>query len=145
MVYIGNSNMGKTHAATKALKKAMELAPNDSTFIYNYSLLLEKKNSQEALDFLEKQDRSIKEDPEIKCKIVMLKDDLGMNCKEEAKEIVESYKNKTSYFSDFEKRVLLPKVFRIAGEKYSYVDPKKNRNKKDEEKYLESRGTVKRS
>jgi molecular chaperone DnaK (HSP70) len=145
MVYIGNSNMGKNRAAEKALKKAMELSPDNPSFVYNYSLLVEQRSPQEALDFLEKQNDYVSKDNHITCKKVMLKKDLGMNCKEEAKEIVESYKNKTSYFSDFEKRVLLPKVFRIAGEKYSYVDPKKNRNKKDEEKYLESRGTVKRS
>jgi len=143
MVYIGNHRMGKSNAAEKALKKALELAPNESTFIYNFSLLIERKSSKDALEYLEKQDDSIKDDPEVKCKIVMLKKDCGIDSKEEAKEIVRSYKNKTAYYTDFTKKVLLPSVFRIAGEQYSYVDPNTNRNKNDENNYLVSRGSLK--
>jgi len=75
----------------------------------------------------------------------MLKNDCGIDSKEEAKEIVSDYKNKTVYFSDFDKRILLPDIFRIAGVKYSYVDPKTNRRKSDQQSYLESKGNLQKS
>jgi len=142
MVYVGNSDMGKTQAAQDALKRALELQPDDSSLIYNYSLLIERKSSKDALEYLESQNETVKNDPTVKSKIVMLKKDCGIDSKEEAKEIVSEYKNKTVYFSDFDKRVLLPGIFRIAGEKYSYVDPKVNRSKNDEQSYLVSKGNV---
>ncbi len=145
MVYSGNINMGRTKAAEKALLKAMELEPENSSFVYNYSLIVERKNSKEALEYLEKQDETIKENSDVRLKIVLLKKDSGIDYKEEAKKIVHDYKNKTAYFSDFEKKMLLPGIFRIAGEPYSYVSPSLNKEKNDEKSYLAGRDAIKKA
>ena len=145
MIYSGNLDMGRTTAAEKALLRAIELEPQNPSFVYNYSLLIERKGSREALDYLEKQAEEIRNSGDVKLKIVLLKKDCGIDCKEDAQAIVESYKNKTTYYSAFEKRVLLPGIFRIAGEPYAYVAPNRNRKEEDEKKYLVSRGNLKKT
>ena len=142
MLYIGNSGLGRKTASVKALKKAIELSPNNSSWIYNYSLVLERESCSKALDYLEKQPNSVKSDATIKCKIILLKNILGKNCKAKAKAIANDYKNNESSYSDFDKRVLLPKIFKIAGETFSYVKPQKNRKLDDEKKYLVNKGQL---
>ena len=44
-------------------------------------------------------------------------------------------------FSLFAKENILPSIFRIAGEPYAFVDPKKLTSKEDESKYLKSSDT----
>ena len=144
MVFCGNDDMGKVKAAKKGLEKAIELQPYDTTFIYNNSLLITKlSGNNKALEYLEDQSTNVKNDERIKCKIVLLKKDCKIECKEEAKQIVDDYKVNPLNYSVFDKKVLLPGVFRIAGEEYSYIDPKKNRRNDDEDKYLDSNNGLK--
>jgi tetratricopeptide (TPR) repeat protein len=140
MLYIGYSGMGRKSASVNALKKAIELAPGSASWIYNYSLVLERESDQKALDYLEGQPEPIKNDATVKCKIVLLKNQLNMDCKEEAKAITKEYKSGKYYFSDFDKQVLLPGIFRIAGEPFSYVKPETRKKQEDEKKYLVNKG-----
>jgi len=144
MLYIGYSGMGRRKASIEALEKAIELSPTSSSWIYNYSLVLERESDQKALEYLEKQPESIKKDPTVNCKMILLKNQMGKDCKEEALAVVNDYKQHSFYYSDFDKRVLLPGVFRIAGEPFSYVKPKKKEKSADEKKYLVSKGSIKR-
>ena len=143
MVYIGNLRMGKYKAAKKGLKKAIELHPNIPSFVYNNSLLTARESDQKALEYLENQPSDIKNDKGIKCKIVLLKKDCNIECKKEAKKIVEDYKANSYKYSNFDKKTLLPGVFRIAGEEYSYVSPKKNKREEDQDKYLDNSNGIK--
>ncbi|MFO8066955.1 MAG: Hsp70 family protein [Bacteroidales bacterium] len=144
MLYIGNSHMGKTKAARTALERAIELDPESPVFIYNYSLVIASmEGSAKALSYLQNQPESTKQDESVRCKIVLLKDDCNIECKNEALAIIEDYKSNPDYFNQFVKRVLLPGVFKIAGEKYSYVEPDRSRNDDDEIKYLDRRTELK--
>ena len=136
MIYISNSNLGRLGAAKKALERAIEISPKSASWRYNYSLLLEKKSPQEALNYLNEQTEQIKNNSTVKCKMALLKnkvenDDSGL------KKIVEHYKKEPYSYSDFDKRILLDKIFNIADEPYAYVDPKTKKNKEDEKKYLD--------
>lgn len=145
MLYLGYSNMGRMDKAEKALRKAMELSPDSASWIYNYSLVIERESTQRALEFLESQKENIKNDSTVQCKMVLLKNELSRDCKAEALAITENYKNASWRFSDFDKRVLLPDVFHIAEKPFSYVDPQKNRRKEDEKKYLVNKGSLTKS
>ena len=144
MLYIGNSRMGKTKAARSALGRAIELDPEEPAWIYNFSLVIERmEGSDKALTYLQNQPELIKEDQRVRCKIVLLKNACNIECKTEALTIVEDYKSNAFYFSQFDKRVLLPGVFKIAGKKYSYVEPDINKDDEDENKYLDRRSGIK--
>ncbi|MGQ1787986.1 Hsp70 family protein [Saccharicrinis sp. GN24d3] len=142
MVYCNNSSLGRVKAAKKGLERAVELAPMDTTFIYNYSLLLARDSEEEALDYLINQEEGIRNDEGIRCKIVLLKKECDMECLEEARGIIEHYKSKPYYYSDFDKRILLPGVFRIANEPYSYADPKGTKRRDDEKKFLDTKNQI---
>lgn len=138
MVYCGNIGMGKVKAAKKGLDKAIELEPDNSSLIYNNSLLIARiSGDNEALQYLENQPTEIRNNKIVICKIVLLKKNCGIECTDEAKKIVDDYKDHPYNFSEFDKRALLPGVFKIAGEAYSYIDPKMDRYKDDENKYLD--------
>ena len=73
----------------------------------------------------------------------MLKKNCEIECTDKAMEIVNDYKDSSYSFSEFDKRTLLPEVFKIAGEAYSYIDPNMNRRKDDEDKYLDTSNSLK--
>ena len=70
--------------------------------------------------------------------MIILKNRLGISVFSEAEEVVKKYKADPLSFSNFSKRNILPSIFKIAGEPYAYVDPKKIRSKEDEGKFLKS-------
>ena len=138
MIYINNSRLGRQGAAINALERAIELDPEEASWRLNYSLMLEKSTgAAEALDYLQKMKENIKKDSSIKCRIIILKEKLELPCEADAKEISKEYKNSPHLFSQYDKANLLKKVFDIAGEPYSYVDPNAARNVEDEGKYLD--------
>jgi len=144
MVFCGNDSMGKVKAAKKGLDKAIELQPDNSSFIYNNSLLISRiSGDNEALQYLQNQTTEIRNDETVKCKIVLLKKNCEIECTDKAMEIVNDYKDSSYSFSEFDKRTLLPEVFKIAGEAYSYIDPNMNRRKDDEDKYLDTSNSLK--
>ncbi|WP_418637589.1 Hsp70 family protein [Winogradskyella sp.] len=136
MVYILNSRLGRLGASKKALDRAIEIDPKEPSWRYNYSILLERNNESEALEYLEAQPKEIKESSSVSCKIALLKNELK-NDSTGLQKIVEDYKKKPAVFSEFDKRVLLKSIFSQVGEPYSYVDPKTKRRKEDEGKYLD--------
>jgi tetratricopeptide (TPR) repeat protein len=138
MIYINNSKLGRQGAAVKALERAIEIDPDESSWRLNYSIMLERNaGAKEALEYLQKMKENIKKVPSIRCRMVILKERLDFPCEAEAKEITKEYKDSPHKFSDYDKAHLLKKVFDIAEEPYSYVDPKTSRNLEDEGKYLD--------
>jgi molecular chaperone DnaK (HSP70) len=137
MIYIVNSALGRLGAAKKALERAIEINSNSAALRYNYSLILEKDNPENALKYLEEQKESIKKDKTVKCKIALLKNEINPNDTLGIKEIVNEYKKEASLYSDFDKKQLVNKIFSIAGEPFSYVDLKTKKKKEDERKYLD--------
>lgn len=143
MIYCGNSSLGREVAAVHALKQAMELMPNEGSYIYNYSLILEQESDINALEYLVQQAESVKADSTVKLKIFLLKhavnkisSTLIKHSKTEAKAIVQTYKNTPFLYSAFDKKHLLPKVFKIAGEAFSYVPPSVSKQEQNESCYL---------
>lgn len=136
MIYITNSNLGRLGAAKNALERAIEINPNYASWRYNYSLLLEKTSPKEALNYLNEQTEQIKNISTVKCKMSLLKNKVE-NDNSEIKKIVEHYKKEPYSYSDFDKRILLEKIFNIVDEPYAYLDPETERKKDDEGKYLD--------
>lgn len=134
-LYISNGKLGRKKAAEEAIKKALKVNPNASYLVYNYSLDLAERNIEEALRFLENSSAEVLDDIDIKLRIISLKNRLGRNVKEEARNIVNAFKNKTTYFTEFSKENLLPEIFTIAGEAYANID-KINKQKSDDSKYI---------
>lgn len=119
--YLSNSNLGRTEAAKQALQKAIDLAPNNTTLRFNYSILISKtKGEKEALEYLEQLPDQLKKDKTIECKIVLLKKSLGESVEQEARRITRDYKDKPQNFSNFDREQLLRSVHLIAGEPYKY-------------------------
>lgn len=138
MIYINNNKLGRQGAALNALDRAIELEPDEPSFRLNYSLMLERTTgAKESLRYLEAMDENIMKDYSIKSRMVILRSKLGLPCSAQAKEIANEYKTSSHKFSDYDKANLLKKVFDIAEEPYSYVDPKTARNLQDEGKYLD--------
>ena len=139
MQYIANKALGRLDAAKRCLDRSLQISPNDGSLIYNYSILLETVDGdQAALDYLEK---NASKDPEYEdtfLRMIILKNRLGISVFSEAEEVVKKYKADPLSFSNFSKRNILPSIFKIAGEPYAYVDPKKIRSKEDEGKFLKS-------
>jgi len=142
MIYIGNNSLGRKNAAKNGLERAIEIAPESSMLIYNYSLVLEKNDPKDALNYLLKQQDSVLEDETVRYKIILLKAECGQDSREDARKVVSLYKSKQSYFSEFDKRIMLPAVFKIVGEPYSYVDSRDNKEREDEEKFLDIPKTI---
>ena len=136
MMYILNSRLGRLGAAKKALERAIEINPTEPALRHNYAVLLEKNDAKAALDYLNNQPEHIKEDTTVKCKLALLKEEVN-NDDSELQKIAQEYKNNPAGFSEFDKRVLLNKIFSQVGEPYAYVDPKTKRRKEDEGKYLD--------
>ncbi|BDD02078.1 Hsp70 family protein [Persicobacter psychrovividus] len=130
------SSLGRRKASIQALERSLEINPNNSSMIYNYSLILAEDSDEKALEYLEKQPEGIKSDATIRLKIIALKHEIGQDVKTEAQSVVDDYKAQPHHYSDFDKRVMLKPVFKIAGEAYAYTSPKKNRNEQDKGKYL---------
>ena len=139
MQYIANKRLGRVDAAKRCIDKAMELSPQNGVLAYNFSIFLEDSSGlQAALEYLEKNKDKGETYIGIYLKIIILKHKLGYDVKKEALEYVVTYKDQPWLFTDFVKKNLLPSVFKIAGEPYSFVDPKKIRSKEDEDKLLKS-------
>lgn len=114
--YIGNTNIGRKEAARKSLDKAIQLDPEASYLRFNYSLLIEEtKGTQAALDYLLTLPQSIQEETSVKCRIVILKDKLGIRSEEEAQRIADEYEQSPSSFSKWDVDNLLQRIHNIAG------------------------------
>jgi molecular chaperone DnaK len=142
MIYCGNSGLGRLAAATAGLKKAMEIDPEESSYIYNYALILERDSESKALEFLENQATTVKEDPTVRMKIVLLKDELEIVCESEAQSIISFYKKSPYAFSDFDKGLLLPKIFKLVGESFSYVRPVADNKEDESSSYLDRKTAI---
>lgn len=140
MHYIANNKLGRKDAANKSLQKALDLAPNNKALIYNYSVNLAQEESiQEALEFLEKYiDRK---NTDIYYRSLILRNSLGQNVHEEVRVVIDSFKNKTEYFSEFAKESILPSLYHIIGESYQYENLKTHRSEADRSKYLDTDNT----
>lgn len=138
MLYIGNKYLGRTAAAKKSLERALELEPQAAHINYNYSILLSDNSSEAALSFLEGLDDILKEDTDIRCRIIILKNLLGENVQQEAMRVVNEYISNPSNFSNFAKENLLSSIFSIVDEPYSFVSPKIRKMDESQSKYLDT-------
>lgn len=134
--------LGQTKAAKRVLEKAIELDPDEPTYIYNYSILLARDSDETALKYLLEQPESIREDKTIAIKIALLKSDVGEPWENMADQLTNQYLKSPREFSNFDKRVLLPKLFQLAGKPYSYVTPKKHKDSGDEKNYLATNSLI---
>ncbi|MDC6350476.1 Hsp70 family protein [Zeaxanthinibacter sp. PT1] len=139
MKYIANSRLGRRQAALNALEKAIEIEPNVPSIRYNYSLILEKEDPKRALEYLNNLEPSLKHDESIRIKQVLLKLKCDIPCEIEVQEIIRKYHTNPLIFSDHTKRVMLPAIFKHAGESYSYISPKVKKQKDDEGKYIDTK------
>lgn len=139
MIYISNNRLGRLQAASKALLRAIEINPTSPALHYNYSILLgDTEGDERALSYLENLNAEIKTDVDISLRMINLKNKLGHNMTNDAKKIVEQYKNSPMSFSKFSKENLLEAVFKIANEPYAYVDPKVGKKNSDQSKFLDT-------
>jgi tetratricopeptide (TPR) repeat protein len=142
MRYIANKNLGRLDAAKSCIDKALQLSPNAGPLVYNYSIFLQERNGiQASLDYLISMKDKVKGYRNNDLRIMVLKNAIGENIVSDAKNIVDEYKETPQNFSLFAKENILPSIFRIAGEPYAFVDPKKLTSKEDESKYLKSSDT----
>ena len=142
MRYIANKNLGRLDAAKSCIDKALQLSPNAGPLVYNYSIFLQERNGiQASLDYLISMKDKVKGYRNNDLRIIVLKNAIGENIVSDAKNIVNEYKETPQNFSLFAKENILPSIFRIAGEPYAFVDPKKLTSKEDESKYLKSSDT----
>jgi molecular chaperone DnaK len=126
ILFCALDNLGRKKAAAEAIKKAIEINPAQSIYHYNYSILLEYSNTDEALTYLENLNDNLKSGNNIKCKIILLKNKLNQNVTIDANKIVQEYKKSPSSFSNFEKSNLIKPIFKIANEPFSFIEPDKN-------------------
>lgn len=138
MLYIGNRRLGRTVAAQKAMKRALDLEPKAGYLNYNYSLLLSDNSEDSALDFLEGLDEDLQKEEHIKCQKIILKNSLGHDAEAEARAVVDEYKSKPYNFSRYVRENKLPTVFRIVNEPYAFVAPKVQKHNEDQSKYLDT-------
>jgi len=130
--FIGNKNIGRKEAAKRALEKAIDLEPKEPAFRFNYSILIEETDSQQAsLDYLIQLPDEIKQDNTIRCRIILLKQRLGHDVKDVAKRIVNDYKQSPNSFSEYDVKNLLGNIHSIAGEQFA--NHLAEANKKDKE------------
>lgn len=88
----------------------IDLDPDQSAFVYNYSLFLEKESLLSALEFLTKQSTLIQQSDDAAIKRILLCAEVGGPWEQDAREMVQKYRSSIGYFSDFKKRVLLPSL-----------------------------------
>jgi molecular chaperone DnaK (HSP70) len=138
-LYISNRRLGRTEAAKKAINKAMELSPDNSVLNFNYSIFLEETEGiKSSLDYLIGLNNENRNDNSIRLRIINLKNRLGQDIENEALEVAKEFKGNPLRFSDFEKKNLLPAIFRIINEPYAFVDPKNSNNHIDSSKLLDT-------
>lgn len=139
MQYIANKHLGRLDAAKRCLDKSLQINPNEGSLIYNYSILIqEREGPAKALEYLEDNAHKDEDYKDTYLRMITLRNSLGLDVKIEAMKVVRYYKANSHLFSNFSKKNILPTIFRIAGEPYSFVDPKKTRSKEDEGKFLKS-------
>lgn len=130
--HIGNKHIGRRAAAKRALEKAIELDPNQSAFRYNYSLLVsETDGNQMSLEYLTNLPESIRADKSIQCRIVILKDELGVDVLNEAFDITQYYKQNPGSFSKFDVEYLLERIHTIAKKQFTRRIETKNREERE--------------
>lgn len=134
--YMFNQRLGRNRAAETSLIKAIELDPIEPAYRHNYALQLTKEDPREALNYLEKLPEDISYDSSIRCFIAELKHRLDGDSGP-AIAIVEEFKQHPGRFDNFDRRGRLFNLHRIAGEPYSYTDPKNLQKEGDKGKYLE--------
>ena len=138
-LYISNRRLGRSEAAKKAIKKAMELSPKDSSLNFNYSIFLDETEGKKAsLDFLTNLNDQLKSNNSIRLRTIILKSHLGENVKSDATAVVCEYKENPYRFNDFQKENLLPKIFRIVNEPYALVNKNTSGNDIDDSKLLDT-------
>lgn len=135
--YIFNSRLGRKGAAKKALERAIELAPYSAAWRHNFAILIEEENTVSALEYLENLDQDLQEDSTIQCLMARLKFDIYED-RQPAIDIANEYINKPNYFNDFDKRIYLKRLHEIAQRPFNYEGQIKEKNKNDEDKYLDS-------
>jgi molecular chaperone DnaK len=131
--YIGNSHIGRKEAAKKALEKAIQVNPNEGSYRFNYSILVEElQGAQAAFDYLISLPEHLKYDRSVKCRIVILKDRLGINAEVDASEIANEYEKSPSSFSKFDVDNLLQRIHNVAGMNFTRkpINDEKDRDKK---------------
>lgn len=139
MIFCNNRQLGRLKAANKALERAIEINPSLPTLHYNYSILQSDSDGDEsALSYLENLDNEVKGDLEISLRMIILKNKLGHDVKNEAQKMVDYYKSNPMDFSKFCKENLLGVVFKIINEPYAHTDPKIKKIKTDQSKYLDT-------
>lgn len=139
MQYIANKSLGRKDAAKRCLERALEISPDDDYLHYNFSIMLEDRSGEQvALDYLLEKANLDNDSGDTYLRVLVLKNQLGYNVVDDARKVTVSYKNNSNFYGSFAKKNILPTIFRIAGEPYSFVDPKKTRSKEDEGKFLKS-------
>lgn len=136
LLFCHHHRLGQTGAAKRAMTKAMELTPDDPTYIYNYSLLLERDSDEEAYTFLAKQPDPIQQNTTVAIKLVLLGSAIRKPWKDEAEHLTNKYLRNPKSFSDFDKRVLLPDLFKLTEKPYLYNTENKRKVRDDEKNYL---------
>ena len=128
--YIGNKGIGRIEAAQKSLNKAINIEPNEPAFRYNYSILVQElEGIQKALDYLENLSVSLKNDSSIKCRIVVLKHQLGIDIKSDASKIANEYQNNPNNFSSHDQKHLLRSIFNFVDIPYKFTDSKDDKER----------------
>ena len=125
ILFCALDNLGRKKAAAEAIKKAIDINPSQSIYHYNYSILLEYNDINEALMYLENLSDLLKSDIYIKCKIILLKNKLNQDVTIDANKIVQEYKKSPESYSNFQKSTLIKPVFKIINEPFSFVEPDK--------------------
>jgi molecular chaperone DnaK len=139
ILFCALKNLGRNKSATVAIKKAIEINPSESNYHYNFSLLLDVNDIKEALMYLENLSDDLKSENLIKCKIILLKNQLNQDVTIDANKIVQEYKKSPASFSNFEKSILIKPVFKIVDEPFSFVEPdKKQLNKVNNKDLLDT-------
>ena len=125
ILFCALDNLGRKKAAAEAIKKAIDINPSQSIYHYNYSILLEYNDINEALMYLENLSDLLKSDIYIKCKIILLKNKLNQDVTIDVNKIVQEYKKSPESYSNFQKSTLIKPVFKIINEPFSFVEPDK--------------------
>lgn len=112
LLYCHTSQLGRKKAANYAIERALEIEPDNANYHYNYSLLLPNNDAYNRLLELEI-------DAEIlHIRRALLAEALGLEWRKLANAIVERFENEQSDFSLFERKVLLPSLYKKLGKHY---------------------------
>ncbi len=141
--YIGNKNIGRIEAAKKSLEKAIIIEPEEPAYRYNYSLLIEETDGvKRALDYLEEQNSSIKSNIDVKCRIILLKNRLGVDIENDARTIASDYEANPQKFNKYTRKNLLGSIFRHLNLPYNF-DKDSNDKERDGKVLIPSNKPVK--